>query len=83
MAGAFLGPHVTTAYFEFTTAPRLCSTAHIDSGRRHDHRSELFQAQAKSGPIGGWALLGLTSFLLVAMTIFVVWTMSANAETAR
>jgi DMSO/TMAO reductase YedYZ heme-binding membrane subunit len=36
-----------------------------------------------AGPIGGWALLGLTSCILAAMTILIVWTMGANAETAR
>jgi DMSO/TMAO reductase YedYZ heme-binding membrane subunit len=36
-----------------------------------------------SGPVGGWPLLGLTSLLLVAATIFVVLSMGATAETAR
>ena len=45
-------------------------------------------ARGRSGPspaglIGGWKLLGLTSALLVAATLVIVWTMGANAETAR
>lgn len=36
-----------------------------------------------AGIIGGWKLLGLTSALLVAATLIIVWTMGANAETAR
>jgi DMSO/TMAO reductase YedYZ heme-binding membrane subunit len=39
--------------------------------------------RASKGPIGGWPLLGLTSLLLVATTIFIIWSMGANAETAR
>jgi DMSO/TMAO reductase YedYZ heme-binding membrane subunit len=35
------------------------------------------------GLIGGWKLLRLTTALLVAATIIIVWTMGANAETAR
>ena len=40
-------------------------------------------ATRPAGLIGGWKLLGLTSALLVAATIIIVWTMGANAETAR
>jgi hypothetical protein len=36
-----------------------------------------------AGLIGGWKLLGLTSALLVAATLIIVWTMGANTETAR
>lgn len=32
---------------------------------------------------GGWRLLGLTSALLLGATLLTVWTMGANAETAR
>jgi DMSO/TMAO reductase YedYZ heme-binding membrane subunit len=39
--------------------------------------------RANTGPIGGWPLLGLTSLLLVAATIFTIWSMGANGETAR
>ena len=38
---------------------------------------------SQAGVIGGWKLLGLTSFLLAAAAIVIVWTMGANAETTR
>ena len=41
------------------------------------------QQAPSSGVITGWRLLGLTSALLVAATLLIVWTMGANAETAR
>lgn len=40
-------------------------------------------ARSSAGLIGGWKLLGLTSALLVAAALVIVWTMGANAETAR
>jgi methionine sulfoxide reductase heme-binding subunit len=40
-------------------------------------------ATRPAGLIGGWTLLGLTSALLVATVIVIIWTMGANAETAR
>lgn len=36
-----------------------------------------------AGLVGGWKLLGLTSALLIATTILIVWTMGANVDTAR
>jgi DMSO/TMAO reductase YedYZ heme-binding membrane subunit len=39
--------------------------------------------RSPAGSIGGWKLLGLISALLVATTLVIVWTMGANAETAR
>ena len=40
-------------------------------------------ATRPAGLIGGWKLLGLTSALLLATTLIIVWTMGANVETAR
>jgi sulfoxide reductase heme-binding subunit YedZ len=36
-----------------------------------------------AGLVGGWKLLGLTTALLLAATLIIVWAMGANAETAR